>query len=46
MLSAEITMQTTIIVGNSHTFSWRGRMITPRGYKGKYLLAEQGGEGQ
>lgn len=38
MLEAEITMQTTIIVGNSVTFSWHGRMVTPRGYRGKYNL--------
>lgn len=38
MLLAEITMQTTIIIGNSCTYSWRGRMITPRGYSQKYAL--------
>jgi precorrin-3B C17-methyltransferase len=46
MLAAEITMQTTIIVGNSHTFSWQGKMITPRGYRGKYALADQTGDGK
>ena len=33
-----IDMQTTVIVGNSHTFVWRGKMITPRGYRKKYRL--------
>ncbi|HFQ95396.1 MAG TPA: precorrin-3B C(17)-methyltransferase [Anaerolineae bacterium] len=31
-----IGMLTTMIVGNSHTFLSRGRMITPRGYERKY----------
>lgn len=44
MLEAEITMQTTIIVGNSVTFAWHGRMVTPRGYRGKYSLDPSGGE--
>lgn len=30
--SHDIDMQTTIIVGNSQTFVWQGRMITPKGY--------------
>ena len=30
-----IDMQTTVIVGNSGTFVWNGRMITPRGYEFK-----------
>jgi precorrin-3B C17-methyltransferase len=38
MLEADITMQSTVIIGNSTTFSWNGRMITPRGYKDKYTL--------
>ena len=38
MLDEEINMQTTVIVGNSQTFAWRGRMVTPRGYSGKYGL--------
>jgi len=33
-----VDMQTTVIVGNSHTFVWRGKMITPRGYRTKYRL--------
>lgn len=36
MLEHEIHMQSTVIVGNSSTFSWHGRMVTPRGYAGKY----------
>ena len=38
MLDEEINMQTTVIVGNSQTFAWQGRMVTPRGYSGKYGL--------
>ncbi|MBI2881606.1 MAG: precorrin-3B C(17)-methyltransferase, partial [Candidatus Tectomicrobia bacterium] len=38
MLSHEIGMLTTIIVGNAATFVWEGMMITPRGYQNKYLL--------
>ena len=38
MLDEEIGMQTTVIVGNSQTFVWRDRMITPRGYSAKYGL--------
>ena len=38
MLESEIDMQTTIIVGNSMTFSWQGFMVTPRGYAAKYTL--------
>ncbi|AAL62730.1 cobalamin biosynthesis precorrin-3 methylase (cbiF) [Pyrobaculum aerophilum str. IM2] len=33
-----IDMRTTIIVGNSETFTWRGYLITPRGYSNKYRL--------
>lgn len=33
-----VDMQTTVIIGNSHTFVWRGKMITPRGYRTKYRL--------
>lgn len=38
MLNHDIDMQTTVIIGNSHTFTWGRWMITPRGYeeKGKY----------
>ena len=38
MLEADINMQSTVIIGNSTTFSWHGQMITPRGYKDKYAL--------
>jgi precorrin-3B C17-methyltransferase len=33
MLKHDIDMQTTIIIGNSQTFSFDEYMITPRGYK-------------
>jgi precorrin-3B C17-methyltransferase len=33
MLDHDIDMQTTVIIGNSQTVVWNGRMITPRGYK-------------
>ena len=33
MLSQEISMQTTIMVGNSETFVFEGRLITSRGHK-------------
>ncbi|MDP3258979.1 MAG: precorrin-3B C(17)-methyltransferase, partial [Thermodesulfovibrionales bacterium] len=35
MLLHDIDMQTTVIIGNSQTFVWDSRMITPRGYEGK-----------
>jgi precorrin-3B C17-methyltransferase len=38
MCEASINMQTTVIIGNSLTFVWNNRMITPRGYQNKYLL--------
>jgi precorrin-3B C17-methyltransferase len=38
MLGGEIGMQTTVIIGNSQTFAWRGKMVTPRGYGRKYGL--------
>lgn len=34
----EITMQSTVIIGNSTTFTKGSRMITPRGYRSKYDL--------
>ena len=34
----EIAMQSTVIIGNSTTFTWEGKMITPRGYRDKYGL--------
>ncbi|HEY3276927.1 MAG TPA: precorrin-3B C(17)-methyltransferase [Syntrophorhabdaceae bacterium] len=33
MLDHEIDMQTTVIIGNSKTFTWNNIMITPRGYE-------------
>jgi precorrin-3B C17-methyltransferase len=43
MLEYEIGMLTTVIIGNSATFVYDGKMITPRGYQRKYTLqsAEQ-----
>ncbi len=38
MLEHEIGMLTTIIIGNSTTFTYQNRMITPRGYQNKYDL--------
>jgi precorrin-3B C17-methyltransferase len=38
MLDCEITMQSTLIIGNSQTYVWNGVMVTPRGYSGKYRL--------
>ncbi|MDO8746830.1 MAG: precorrin-3B C(17)-methyltransferase [Thermodesulfovibrionales bacterium] len=35
MLLHDIDMQTTVIIGNSQTFVWDNKMITPRGYEGK-----------
>jgi len=35
VLDHNIDMQTTVIFGNSKTFVWNGRMITPRGYESK-----------
>lgn len=34
----DINMQTTVIVGNSSTFTCNNRMVTPRGYGRKYRL--------
>lgn len=34
----EVTMQSTVIIGNSKTFRWRDYLITPRGYADKYDL--------
>ena len=33
MVEHQIDMLTTIIIGNSSTFVWNGRMVTPRGYR-------------
>jgi precorrin-3B C17-methyltransferase len=32
----EVDMQSILIVGNSRTYVWEGRMVTPRGYLDKY----------
>ena len=40
MLDYEIGMLTTIIIGNSTTFTYEGLMLTPRGYQKKYSLGE------
>lgn len=36
MLNHEIDMLTIVLIGNSNTFVKNGKMITPRGYEGKY----------
>jgi precorrin-3B C17-methyltransferase len=33
---ARVDMQTLVIIGNSQSFTFQGRMVTPRGYLGKY----------
>ncbi|GGG13890.1 precorrin-3B C(17)-methyltransferase [Paenibacillus abyssi] len=38
MLEHDIGMLTTVIIGNSTTFLYDGKMITPRGYQRKYTL--------
>ncbi len=38
MLDGDINMQSTVIIGNSNTFSWNNYMITSRGYRDKYKL--------
>jgi precorrin-3B C17-methyltransferase len=38
MLDEEIAMQTTVIIGNSTTFIFQDKMVTPRGYAEKYSL--------
>ena len=42
MLDYEIGMNTTIIVGNSTTFTLDNWMVTPRGYQTKYDLKGRG----
>ncbi len=39
-LEYEIGMLTTVIVGSSNTYVYEGYMVTPRGYKNKYILAD------
>lgn len=38
MLKEDIGMQSTVLIGNKTTFTWKGKMITPRGYRRKYSL--------
>lgn len=38
MLDADIGMQSTVTIGNSQSYIWQSRMVTPRGYAGKYEL--------
>ena len=42
LLGHHVDMLTTIVVGNSTTFSFEGLMVTPRGYATKYDLAPVG----
>ncbi|RHW39463.1 precorrin-3B C(17)-methyltransferase [Lysinibacillus yapensis] len=41
MLNHEIGMLTTVVIGNSSTFFYDNKMITPRGYQRKYTLGEE-----
>ncbi|KAB7709123.1 precorrin-3B C(17)-methyltransferase [Bacillus aerolatus] len=41
MLDHEIGMLTTVIIGNSTTFMYDNKMITPRGYQRKYTLSSE-----
>jgi precorrin-4 C11-methyltransferase len=36
----EVDMQSTVIIGNSQTFVWKGFIVTPRGYGMKYSYSE------
>ena len=38
MLEHEIDMQSTVTIGNSQTFVWNEKMVTPRGYSNKYKV--------
>ncbi|ARD48121.1 precorrin-3B C(17)-methyltransferase [Sporosarcina sp. P37] len=40
MLEHDIGMLTTVIIGNSSTFFYDDKIITPRGYQRKYTLGE------
>ncbi len=33
---ANVDMQTIAIIGSSQTYTYKGRMVTPRGYMAKY----------
>ena len=39
--SEQLGMTTTVIIGNSSTYTYKDLMINPRGYKSKYNLEEQ-----
>jgi precorrin-3B C17-methyltransferase len=39
---AEVDMQTIVVIGNSQSFTHAGRMVTPRGYVGKYGAGSSG----
>ncbi|MEK3936133.1 precorrin-3B C(17)-methyltransferase [Sporosarcina sp. FSL W7-1349] len=41
MLDHDIGMLTTVIIGNSTTFLYDGKIITPRGYQRKYTLGDE-----
>ncbi|MED3804384.1 precorrin-3B C(17)-methyltransferase [Lysinibacillus xylanilyticus] len=41
MLEHDIGMLTTVVIGNSTTFFYDNKMITPRGYQRKYTLGEE-----
>jgi precorrin-3B C17-methyltransferase len=45
LAEADVDMQTIVIIGNSTTFAYQGRMITPRGYLAKYAPNEDGRAG-
>ncbi len=34
----KINMITTVVVGNSRSYLWGNRILTPRGYERKYSL--------
>jgi precorrin-3B C17-methyltransferase len=41
MLSCEIGMQSTVLIGNSQSYTWNELLITPRGYHRKYEIRGQ-----
>lgn len=45
VLDHEIGMLTTILIGNSSTYTYKGFMITPRGYRNKYDASGRRHEG-
>jgi len=38
MLAHDIDMRTTVIIGNSQTYTWNNWMVTPRGYEKKFKV--------